>query len=234
MARVLVTREAEAADRTGITLGQAGHTPLLWPIFKVVDTGAKLPNGQHHALAFTSTNAIRILEARGWKPLHEGMKAWCVGKRTAEAAKQLGLAPIISERGNAEGMAEELAGQAESGKILYPTTQDRSFDLKAALKDCPATLEQVEIYQIQPMEFDIETVRENLVENKPDIVFTYSSRSSQHLFKLINSANISREMKSTELIAISDNAAAPLGEIPWKTVKIANHPEEAAMIDIIS
>ena len=142
--------------------------------------------------------------------------------------------PIVSESGNAHGLGKELAALSEPCKILYPTTKDRTFDLTAALIDCPVTLEQVEIYQMQPMEFDVETVRENLVENKPDIVFTYSSRSSQHLFKLINSANISREMKSTELIAISDNAAAPLGEIPWKTVKIANHPEEAAMIDIIS
>ena len=86
MARVLVTREAEAAKQTGIALEQAGHTPLLWPIFKLTDTGIALPNKTYDALVLTSTNAAKILRARGWIPPCEGMNAWCVGRRTAQAA----------------------------------------------------------------------------------------------------------------------------------------------------
>ena len=234
MAKVLITREPSAAKQSTKTLERAGHTPLLWPIFKVTDTGATLPAKPYDGIIFTSNNAIKTLEARGWKPPHKNMKAWCVGKRTAEAAKQLGLEPIISKSGNAQELTKELGKLTEPCNILYPTTPDRGFDIKAALEGSNIILEVLEIYQVLSLEFDVETVQKNLINTNPDIVFIYSHRSAQHLLNLIKSANISQNMKSIELVAISENAAAPLEGIEWKTLKIANCPEESAMIDLIS
>ena len=234
MARVLITREPDAAKQSTESLERAGHTPLLWPIFKLTDTGTTLPVKPFDGIAFTSTNAIKTLEARGWKPPHKNMKAWCVGKRTAQAAKQLGLEPIISKSGNARGLATELGKLTEPCNILYPTTPDHGFDIKAALKGSSITLEMVEIYQVLPLEFDVITVQKYLIDSNPDVVFIYSHRSAQHLLNLIKSANISQKLKFIELVAISENAVAPLKDIEWKTIKIANCPEEPAMIDIIS
>ena len=104
--RVLVTRPEPEASRTSARLAALGYDPLVLPLFQIValepDVSA-LPAGAG-IVAVTSANAVRHVAVNIVAAVKD-VACFCVGAKTAEAARVAGFANVVEGGGDAESLA---------------------------------------------------------------------------------------------------------------------------------
>jgi uroporphyrinogen-III synthase len=137
--RVAVTRPS-AEDRLGDLLRGAGHTPVHFPLTRILPprdprplerSARALLRGEFDVLLLTSARAVqplvRALESesatRGSWRRPEGLQVWVIGDATGDAAAAAGFAPDrMPERFVAEALVEEASswGPMEGLRVLFP------------------------------------------------------------------------------------------------------------------
>lgn len=85
---------------------------ILSPLLKIELLPAKLPERAYDGLIFTSENGVRAYKQT---QLGLGIPAYCVGERTAKAAKAAGLVAY-----SADGSADNLVAMVNSAKVAGP------------------------------------------------------------------------------------------------------------------
>ncbi|TIT05739.1 MAG: uroporphyrinogen-III synthase, partial [Mesorhizobium sp.] len=120
MVRVLVTRPEPGASRTAQRLLDQGFQPILLPLTETVALPVDADGVANNAVAVavTSANAVRhapkeIIAALAGLPCH------AVGKRTAEAAHTAGFFSVGEGPGDAQALADALAGGYAGQTIVY-------------------------------------------------------------------------------------------------------------------
>ena len=93
--RILVTRSEPGASETAARLRAAGFEALVEPVFAIAAIEAEIP--AFDALAFTSANGAR--QFARLSPRRDA-SVFCVGARTAEAAREMGFADVVSADGD--------------------------------------------------------------------------------------------------------------------------------------
>ena len=109
--RVLVTRSEPGASETGDRLIAAGYLPIIEPVFVIEPIPVEVPF--FDALAFTSANGARqfaTLSPRRDDPV------FCVGARTAEAAREAGFKNVTSADGDADALAQAILASLQTSK----------------------------------------------------------------------------------------------------------------------
>src|SRR5712672_914868 len=102
--RLLVTRPEPAGARTAARLRALGHDVILMPVLRVeLVPNPELGDGPFGALILTSANAVQALAQHRRLSELQILPAYAVGRRTAEAARAHGFAPISSD-GNQEDL----------------------------------------------------------------------------------------------------------------------------------
>jgi len=232
--KVLITRAEPAADQTANNLAKHGHEAILLPLFKMIDTQARIPDKKYDGIIFTSKNAVEVLKTRGWKIPNPKMIAFCVGGKTEKAAQALGFKQTYSANGGGAVLVDLMrAMQLEGKKLLYLSTPDKSYDMKMALESHNVHVETIDIYQAKPVSPENEQLKQAISAIRDGFVFTYSALSSKHLAKLVKSAKLASSLQACTLISISDQAIGPLEDIDWKAVLIAPSPQEKEMIALV-
>jgi len=151
--KVLITRAEPAADQTANNLAKHGHEAILLPLFKMIDTQARIPDKKYDGIIFTSKNAVEVLKTRGWKIPNPKMIAFCVGGKTEKAAQALGFKQTYSANGGGAVLVDLMrAMQLEGKKLLYLSTPDKSYDMKMALESHNVHVETIDIYQAKPVQ----------------------------------------------------------------------------------
>ncbi len=160
--RVLVTRAADQADELVAALRELGADPVRLPTIRVEAApdpqgldGCLGRLGGFDALLFTSANAVRHTLARaqmlGLDVGSSSPRVYCVGPRTADAARAEGLAPtpLATPRFDAEGLLEALLRDLEPrGLSLLLPCSDRARDtLAEGLRAAGATVETPVAYR---------------------------------------------------------------------------------------
>jgi uroporphyrinogen-III synthase len=118
---VLLTRPEAQSVRLGTALAAKFGSEirlLLTPLMRMVPLTPEVPDVAFSAIVFTSeagVEAADILRAanRGWPGL-----AFCVGTRTAEAARKAGFKSVSAD-GDAEALIALLVGRKVRGPLLY-------------------------------------------------------------------------------------------------------------------
>ena len=93
--RILVTRSEPGASETAARLRAAGFEALVEPLFAIAPIAADIPD--FDALAFTSANGAR--QFARLSPRRDA-SVFCVGARTAQAAREMGFADVVSADGD--------------------------------------------------------------------------------------------------------------------------------------
>lgn len=162
------------------------------------------------ALAFTSRNGVAafadLSDARA-------LPVFAVGDATAGAARAAGFAAVRSAAGSLEDLARLLAAEAP-GAVLAPGPREPSGDLRALLAD------RVEVRALPVYE-----AFETLTAAPPafDAVLVHSPRGGRALAALGPSAG-------QVAAAISPAAAAPLRDLDGLEIRIADRPDETALL----
>lgn len=231
--RVLVTRPEPGATATGQRLARMGYEPVLMPLTRIepVDPGEMPDLSAFAAAAATSANALRhapssLLQAIRALPLH------CVGDRTAEFARGLGMVHVESGPGDGEGLADALASRVPPGaRVIYLAGRERRPDFERRCDALGLKVTPVETYAaiaIEPAAERLEAVR-----NPPALAALFYSPRAASLFAQAARRANTIEFGETVALAISDNTAAALAGLSFRKVRVAATPDENALLTLL-
>jgi uroporphyrinogen-III synthase len=221
---VLVTRpQAEGEAFAALLSARFGArvrpvvTPLLAPRCLTPD----LPARDYAAVVFTSAQAVEAA-----RPLKARLPAlaWCVGRKTADAAAAAGF-QARSADGDAEALIAALIADPPQGYILYLRGVDTSANLLKILNDSGLRADEIVAYVQEPQRLTPEALA---LLRAPGtlIVPLFSSRTAQ-LFRAALPADTRARLR---LAAMSAKVAEALGDLPRAALAIARHPDAPGMI----
>ncbi|MER8501432.1 MULTISPECIES: uroporphyrinogen-III synthase [unclassified Mesorhizobium] len=231
MLRVLVTRPEPGASRTGRRLADAGFQPILLPLTGTValpvDAGALADAA---AVAVTSANAVRhapkeVIAALAGLPCH------AVGRKTAEAARAAGFLSVSEGPGNAEALADALAGGYAGQTIVYLCGRVRFPGFEEGLLASGVQVRAVETYDTVVLDYSDEAVLARLSAQPVEAVLLYSAKAATAMQALASRPALRGVFEKTRFFGLSGRIAAALGDVA--EIRIAPEPSEDALLGLL-
>lgn len=223
--RVLVTRSEPGASETGDRLIAAGYLPIIEPVFVIEPIPVEVPF--FDALAFTSANGARqfaTLSPRRDDPV------FCVGARTAEAAREAGFKNVTSADGDADALAALITRQLpKQSRLLHAGNEESRGDLTGQMRAKGYAASFLPIFRAVARVVPGPVLAEHLA-GKPafDVVLIHSPRGASILAGFAAGSNA-----TLNIVAISGAAATPLAMVARRT-EIAAAPNELALLSALS
>lgn len=199
-------------------------TPLMAPRF----FAPNLPEGPFAALILTSQTGVegyvRLGNARSALPTD----VFCVGTRTAKAARDAQLCPL-SVADDAGGLINQIITLQPGGKLLHLRGRETRQDINRRLNLAGIDTVEAIIYAQQPRSLS-KTAITILRSAEPVVVPLFSPRSAA-LFH----AEMLRVGGTSPLFiaAMSDEVAGQASAIATQ-IRIAIRPDAAAMLDVVA
>ncbi|MEO0822880.1 MAG: uroporphyrinogen-III synthase [Pseudomonadota bacterium] len=224
----LVTRPEPQASESVTALAGLGVAALACPLTEIVPASPQpaLPEGTE-ALAFTSANAVRAVAAAPWFAGALGLRAYCVGSRTAAVARAAGFERVDSAAGDAAALATALR-HAPERHIFHPHGREVTGDLAAALAGSGRLLTGAVAYAAEARRRLPDPALEALEARRIGVLGLWSRRNAV-LFAGFAARNRGWELGRIRAVAISPAAAEPLGPLGLGTIAVASAPDGAAM-----
>lgn len=243
----LIIRPQPDADRDVLWLQRYGVPALASPVMRGTALAHDLPDpAGYDGVIFTSRHAVDAIrqspKAAAWmmKP------AFVVGTATAAAARDAGFSRLITGNGGGAGLIAPirqagalfgaLSGVATgtssgvaTGRLVWPSAVDISFDMAAALPDFD--VERVPVYQMVAAAGFTPAITNALDGQKIAAVIAMSPRSIQLFRAAIAAAGQDAALASISLIAGSNAIASAAGS-GWKKVYTARHPRRSRLMAI--
>lgn len=221
---VLITRPEPQASRFAAELtSHLGDmvTPVLAPLMEQVTLSPPFPPAA--ALVLTSESAVLALPGLAG-PLPD--RAWCVGSRTAAAARAAGLQAVSAE-GDAAALAAQIAAAGEPGPLLWLRGEEVAGDLAGDLAARGIPLLQAVVYRQEPRPLSA-AARSLLSGQAPVIVPLFSPRSARLLALAAKDATA-----PLHLCALSPAVAAAGATLPAASRRVAARPTGGALLETI-
>ncbi|MEJ0027540.1 MAG: uroporphyrinogen-III synthase [Rhizomicrobium sp.] len=231
--RVLVTRPADDAEETAALLRARGHEPLVAPLLSVrYRDGHPLYLDGVQAILATSANGVRAFARRTSR---RDLPVFAVGAQTAEAARAAGFAEVRNADGNAQALAAAVRGWAkpQDGVLLHAAGAEAEGRLADALRSAGFTVRTEILYDVPALERFPEAARAALHGGEIDAVLLFSARSAGAFAACVAEAGLKPACACLVACCISEAAARPLAGLTFHDIRIAGHPNQAALLDLI-
>lgn len=227
---VLLTRPEAQSVRLGTALAARFGSEIrlvLTPLMRMVPLTPKVPDVAFSAIVFTSeagVEAAGILRAanHGWPGL-----AFCVGTRTAEAARKAGFKSVSAD-GDAEALIALLVGRKVRGPLLYLHGRETRGGVAERLNSAGIETVARVVYQQDPQPLSPEAITV-LQGQRPVIIPILSPRSA----KLLSDALPKDRTAPVFVAAISQAVADAASTLSPLAVCMAARPDQAAVIDAV-
>jgi uroporphyrinogen-III synthase len=220
--RVLITRPEPGATRTLNALLAKGMEAKAIPLTEIRPLAFDKPSADFDALIITSQNAI----VHGASVLSNffGTPVFVVGKRTASTLQGHHIAACAE---TAEELLTKIQGQMPK-RVLYICGQSRRPELEAGLKSKKISVKAVEVYSANPIGSAGIKLENFFQGSKSGIVLFHAPSAAQAFLNAIDARNVP---ETTRYLCLSTAIAAEL-PAEWQIkIAIAEHPDEAAMLD---
>lgn len=224
---ILLTRPAVGSSRFAAALlarlpgTRVVTSPLLAPSFLT----PQLPGRDWAGLILTSETAAesaRRITADG--TLLPSL-AFCVGDRTAEAARALGLTPV-SAKGDAEALIALILGHGSKGPLLHLHGRDTRGNIAGRLNSAGIETHSVIAYVQSQQSLSVEAT-ELLASDNPVLAPLFSPRSAE----ILAAELAGRHLSPTLTIVALSPAVAKAAQQLNAEVQIAARPDAPAMLD---
>lgn len=218
--RVWVTRTQPGADRTAARLRALGHEPVVVPLLRVRRLPWTPDLAGVAALAFTSINGVA---AYADTTEDRSRPVFAVGDATAAAARDAGFPQVRSAGGDVAALTTLIAAAAPlPGALLHVAGRPRAGDLQGALVRLGVTVRTVTVYETTPTGAP--------TPERVDAVLAHSPEAARRLAERVGT-----DAPASALFAcISDAAAAPLRRAGVARLAVAAHPDEAALLALLT
>lgn len=223
---VILTRPAAQSARFAAAItARFGPLPLLVaPLIAPVFLAPALPPRPFSALILSSQTAVAAL-AQLPGPLPA--LAFCVGDRTAEAARHAGL-QAVSAGGDAEALIALIARQGPAAPLLHLRGQDSHGEIAARLTALGLETLEAVVYDQRPCPLTPAALAA-LSGPAPVLCPVFSPRSAALLADALPAHHA-----PLRIAALSAATAAPLQRCAPVTLAIAPRPEAEALLDTMA
>lgn len=229
--KVLVTRPEEDAADTVRRLGEAGHTSVVAPVLQIrFHKTTALAVGGVQAWLATSRNGVRALvhnDARRDVPL------LAVGRSTAELARNSGFDQVHNADGDV-GDLVDLASERmkpSAGRLVHAAGKEVAGDLLGSLEAKGFSVERQVLYAAEPVsELEADTAS-LLARRQIDAALFFSARSAGVFASLVTKdEQLLLALARMTAICISDRAAAALAGLSFADIRVADRPNQDALL----
>ncbi|HXX50029.1 MAG TPA: uroporphyrinogen-III synthase [Xanthobacteraceae bacterium] len=233
--RILVTRPQPGNAQTAVALQERGHEPIMAPLFEIEILSEVDPDaGPWNAILLTSANALRGLAGPQWREAGRGTPVFAVGDRTAKAARDQGFTEVASAGGNVDDLVNLVAARLKPpARLLYLAGQERSGDLAGALRARNFIVDAVVVYRMLTARTLSEPAA-TAIRTGVDGVLHFSRRSAEAFVRAVSDAGL-LEAAVTKPVhyCLSDQVAEPLRPAGAANIRIAAHPDEDALLELL-
>lgn len=225
--RILVTRSEPGASETAAKLRAAGFDAHVEPVFAIAPIAAGVP--EFGALAFTSANGARQFARLSTR---RDVPVFCVGARTALAAREVGFSDVASADGDVNALATLIQRKLPRDvKLLHAGNEESRGDLAGTLQAAGHDAAFIAVFRAEPVQSPGPALAAHLAgQARFDAILIHSPRAAAIVAGFAQNA---RDRSPLPVVAISDAAAAPLQTLK-PLVEIASTPDEAAMISALA
>ena len=232
---VLVTRPHPDNEATARALRERGFEVVLAPMLRFEQV--PLEDALEADLAgviVTSANALRAVG--GELASLTGLPLFAVGNHTADEARRLGFAKVISADGDAAKLRrrvrKEFKGK-EAVKLLYLAGADLSRELAGELGADGFEVITRTTYRMVALSGLSHETREAFAANEVEAVLHYSQRSARAFLDATRADGVEISALSVPQCCISANVAAILREAGAVQVLSAASPDENALFEAL-
>ncbi len=223
--RILLTRPLAQSQRFARDLRRAVPMPLritISPLMTPVLMPDAVPMDHVAALIFTSETGVQAYAAQ---KLRIAPMAFCVGDRTARAARDLGLG-VISADGDAEALIALIRSQPPAGPLLHLRGKDARGDIAPRLTAAGVQTGAAIIYDQQPC--PLTPAARRLLRGKTPVIVPLFSPRSARLFVASG-----EPVAPLRIVALSRAVADAVDPVFATEVVIAQHPTSDAVLAAI-
>jgi len=231
--RILITRPLEDAVRFAELLRLRGHEPLCASLLSVqFFDGPELTFEGVSAILCTSANGVRALARR---TSERELPLFAVGPQTADAAKAAGFEKVECTDGDARTLAEAMLDwiKPDEGMLVHAASADNEGKLKTLLAEEGYRVSVEVLYEVVAVSKLPDLAREALAQHALDATVVFSPRSAMALNDCIVRAGLTGVCRSLAAVCISKAAAEALQPLPFRSVVIADKPNQNAMLDAV-
>ena len=229
--RLLVTRPQHDGERTAARLRARGHEVTLAPLLRIDAVDVELPREPLSAVVITSANTARAIASHSRREALTALTAFAVGRHTAAAARAAGFREVECADGDKDDLAALLRARRDerSAPLLYLAGEDRAGDLAAS----GVPLRTAVAYRAVKVERFAPDVAAVLAQGALDGVLHFSRRSAQaYLDCAARVGSLERALAPVHF-CLSRQVAQPLSAAGAAAIRLAPHPDEVAMIDLV-
>jgi uroporphyrinogen-III synthase len=230
--RVLVTRPEEDASTLVAALAARGHEALVEPMLRVAPAPGVAPpldlDGVQ-ALLFTSANGVRAFARLAER---RDLPVFTVGDASAEAARGLGFAAVISAGGKVDDLARLAIDRLDPADgALYQAAASRlAGDLKGALEAAGFTLRREVLYETVPVTDLSASLRLELTTGQVAAATFFSPRTAETFAGLVGELGLSGSCAGTTALCLSEAVAEKLRGLDWRAVLVAERPNQDSLL----
>lgn len=229
---ILITRPEPEASATKARLAQLGFDCVAAPVIEISATHQLAPPGTYHAALATSANALRLMEPRLRRQLLN-TPVYCVGEKTAEAARGQGFHDVRVAEGDGRSLAALVKTEfPHGGHLLYLTGTPRKPLLEEELSAAGLDLIAVDLYRSEPI-----TDWPNPIKRAVQSVraaLHYSRASAEAFLALTARDPYLAKLRHARHLCLSGDVAIPLRNDGLANIEISAKPNEPALFDLIS
>jgi uroporphyrinogen-III synthase len=227
--RVLVTRAQEDAERTSAQLRLLGHEALIAPVIRIAATGTKAPAGDWDALIVTSLHAADALATLAGRHT----LTFAVGRRTADAVRQLGFQHVRVAEGDAVSLSALIRRELDPGKtLLHVTATHHKEEPARSLHQAGYSVTLWEAYAAEAVESLPDAAKAALRQDRIDAALHYSRRSAELFLTLARKADLVQKLETFPHFCLSEDVAEPLRALALR-VRAAASPDEPALLRLL-
>jgi uroporphyrinogen-III synthase len=232
--RVVLTRPQEDSDRTATALRAKGHYVLIAPLLRVEPVDARLTHSWG-GIVITSAHAVAAIASSPARDALIKLPLYAVGKRTADAARDVGFTDIVTAGGDVRDLLRNIVARRadDKGPLLYLAGEDRSGDLIGDLAVRGIAAEMAVVYRAAVAPFSPVLI-DALKAGEADAVLHFSKRSAESYLAGAEAAQVTAQALAIRHLCLSAQIAAPLEAAGATRVVVAKRPDEAAMIELVT
>lgn len=208
-----------------------GYNPVLAPLLVVQSRGVSLPPADRvQAILVTSGNAIPLLPST-----HHSLPLLAVGEATAARARAAGFAQVSSADGDARALAGLTVRSCHPDRkpLLLVSGRGQGQGLASALRASGFRVVRRTVYAAVPVAVLPDDVRGAIEAGSVEAVLLFSAETARQCVRLLRGASLRDAVRSIEALAISQPTAMALRALPWRRIRVAERPNQDAMLAML-
>jgi len=231
---IAITRPREDGERTAALLRARGHHVLEAPLLRVEPIPVAL-RANWGAVVITSAHAVAAIASHPVLGELIRLPLFAVGRRSADAARGVGFTQVTAAGGDLRDLVRTIVAARPDAQapLLYLAGEDRSGDLVGELAVHGIAVELAVVYRAVVKPF-APALTEALRMGEIDAVLHYSRRSAESFLAGAAQAGIAGAALAIRHFCLSAQVAAPLVAAGVGRVAIADRPDEAALIELLT